>query len=92
MKSKKQKYIDVFENCDNFVDLGLHVAYYRKKAGMTQQCLADKLKISRSYLSRIESINRNQHFSFELLFSICKILNVEPRYFFIPLSDAGSKQ
>lgn len=92
MKSKKQKYIDVFENCDNFVDLGLHVAYYRKKAGLTQQRLADKLHIDRTYLCRIESINQNQHFSFELLFSICRILNVEPRYFFIPLPDAGSKQ
>ena len=92
MKSKKQKYIDVFENCDNFVDLGLHVAYYRKRAGMTQQGLADRLKISRCYLSRIESINRNQHFSFELFFSICRILDVEPRYFFIPLPDADYKQ
>lgn len=92
MKSKKQKYITRFENCDNFVDLGLHIAYYRKQVGMTQQRLADKLGIKRSYLSRIESINQNQHFSLELLFSICRILDVEPKYFFMPLPDADSKQ
>ena len=81
MKSKKQKYIEVFENCDYFVDLGLHIAYYHRRAGMTQQRLADELKITRPYLSRIESINRNQHFSFELFFNICRILDVEPEYF-----------
>ena len=91
MKSKKQKYIEVFENCDYFVDLGLHIAYYRRRAGMTQQRLADELKITRPYLSRIKSINRNQHFSFELFFSICKILDVPPKYFFEPFPKANTK-
>ena len=91
MKSKKHKYITHFETCDNFVDLGLHIAYYRRQAGLTQQKLADMLGIGRSYLSRIESINQNQHFSFELFFSICRVLDVEPKYFFMPLSGPGSK-
>lgn len=44
MESKEQKYLSIFENCDNFVDLGRHVAYYRKLAGLTQ------LKLSNLYL------------------------------------------
>lgn len=89
MKSTEQKYIEVFENCDSFVDLGLHIAYYRKKADMSQPYLADRLGISRSYLSRIESVNRNQHFSFDLFFNICRVLEVEPKYFFMPLPDGN---
>ena len=64
MKSKKQKYLSIFENCDNFVDLGRHVAYYRRLAGLTQLKLSEKLKVSRSYLGRIEAAGMNQHFSF----------------------------
>lgn len=92
MVTKQEKYIVLFENCDYFLDLGLHVAFYRKRAGLTQQKLADKLHITRSYLSRIESPNQNQHFSFELFFSICRILNVPPRRFFEPFPNLDSKK
>lgn len=91
MEPEEQKYIDDFESSSDFVDLGLHIAYYRKRAGITQQKLADSLGVGRSYLSRIESPNQYQHFSFELFFSICRILDVEPKYFFIPLPGPGSR-
>ena len=91
MLSKHERYLVRFENCDYFVELGLHIAFYRKRAGLTQQELADKLCVSRSYVSRIESPNRNQHFSFELFFNICRILDVEPEYFFAPLPGPESK-
>lgn len=84
MLSKAERYLVNFENCDFFLDLGIHIAYYRKKNGITQQSLADELHITRSYLSCIESPNRNQHFSLELFFSIARVLNVEPKYFFEP--------
>lgn len=82
MKLKEHKHVENFNSNNDFVQLGLHIAYYRKKAGMTQQELADQLRIGRSYLSRIESPNQHQHFSFELFFSICRILDIEPKYFF----------
>lgn len=91
MISKQQKYLVAFENCDYFLELGVHIAFYRKKAGLTQQKLADKLYITRAYLSRIESPNICQHFSFELFFSICRILDVPPKCFFEPFPNPNSK-
>ena len=91
MKSEKEKYLTIFENCDSFVDLGRHVAYYRKQAGLTQLKLSRKLKVSRGYLGRIEAPGLNQHFSFELFFNICRTLDVAPEYFFMPLPGSGSK-
>lgn len=88
MLTKQEKYLITFENCDFFVDLGIHIAYFRKKAGLTQQKLADILHIKRTYLSRIESPNQNTHPSFELFFTICRVLNVPPKCFFEPLPDS----
>lgn len=90
MEQEKQKHIEDFDSNSDFVDLGLHIAYYRRRAGVTQQELADQLGVGWSYLSRIESPNQYQHFSFELFFSICRILYIEPKYFFIPLPGPGS--
>lgn len=92
MLSKEVKYLIAFETCDYFVDLGIHIAYYRKKAGFKQQELADRLHIDNTYLSRIESPNQNQHLSFELFFSICKILDVPPKCFFESLPKPNSKK
>lgn len=91
MQSKNQKYLTLFENCHSFVDLGRHVAYYRRLAGLTQLKLSKKVNVSRSYLGRIEAAGTNQHFSFELFFNICRALDVPPEYFFKPLPDCGSK-
>lgn len=92
MLSKEEKLLITFETCDYFVDLGIHISYYRKKVGFTQKELADKLHIDRTYLSRIESPSQNQHLSFELFFKICRILNVPPRCFFEPFPNPGSKK
>lgn len=87
MLTKEEKYLITFENCDYFIDLGIHIAYYRKKAGLTQQMLADRLHVKRSYITCIESPGQDAHISFELFFTICRILDVPPKYFFEPLPD-----
>ncbi len=74
-----------FENRDYYVDLGEHIAFYRKRANITQAQLASRVHITRSYLSRIENSNTSQSFSLELLFNISRELKVPPRYFFEPL-------
>lgn len=73
-----------FENRDYYVDLGEHISYYRKRANLTQQNLADRVNISRSYLSRIENTNYSQPFSLELLFNISRELDIPLQYFFKP--------
>lgn len=70
-----------FENRDKYIALGLNVAYYRKREGMTQEQLAEKAGISRSYLGEIEAPNMITNISLEVLFNISKALNIAPQKF-----------
>ena len=67
-----------FENKDYYIELGLNIAFYRKRAGMTQDMLAEKANLSRSHLSAIEAPNLIRPFSLEILFNIAHALGVEP--------------
>lgn len=67
-----------FENKDYYIELGLNIAFYRKRAGMTQDMLAEKANLSRSHLSAIEAPNIIRPFSLEILFNIARVLGVEP--------------
>ena len=67
-----------FENKDYYIELGLNIAFYRKRAGMTQDMLAEKAGMSRSHLSAIEAPNIIRSFSLEILFHIARALDVEP--------------
>lgn len=65
-----------FDNRDKYIALGLNVAYYRKRQGMTQEQLAERASISRSYISIIEAPNMVVNISLETLFNIAKALNM----------------
>ncbi len=67
-----------FENKDYYIELGLNIAFYRKRAGMTQDILAERANLSRSHLSAIEAPNIIRPFSLEVLFNIARALGVEP--------------
>ena len=67
-----------FENKDYYIELGLNIAFYRKRAGLTQDMLAEKAGLSRSHLSAIEAPNLIRSFSLEILFHIARALDVEP--------------
>ncbi len=73
-----------FENRDLYVDLGEHIAFYRKRANLTQKELSERINISRAYLSRIETPNASQSFSLEILFNISRELKIPLKYFFEP--------
>lgn len=87
MKNNQQKIFPDFENRDFYLDLGEHIAFYRKRAKLTQQELANRIDVTRCYLSRIESANMVQSFSLEILFNISRILDVPVVYFFEPLPE-----
>ena len=57
-----------------YKEVGLKIAYYRKKKGYTQTQLAEMIGISSNYLSLIERGNKGQSYSMETLFKIigCK--------------------
>jgi len=61
---------------DKYKQIGVQIAYYRNQRGITQQELADKIGISKSYLSKIESPNTAKSFSLDVLFDLAHELNV----------------
>jgi len=81
--------IPTFENRDLYVELGEHIAFYRKRAHLTQKELSSRINISRAYLSRIETSNSSQSFSLEILFNISRELKVPLKYFFEPFPAPG---
>lgn len=67
-----------------FGDMALNIAYYRKKAGLTQEQLAEKVNISRTHMGRIESVNIKTTASYDALFAIADALNVPAYKFLMP--------
>lgn len=66
-------------------ELGFGIAYFRKKAGLSQQELADLVGISRQHLGAIEAPNMERPFSVELLFRLAAALSVDAKelFFFV---------
>ncbi|WP_432405569.1 helix-turn-helix domain-containing protein [Wukongibacter sp. M2B1] len=62
---------------DKYIMLGKNIKKYRKKLGLSQEDLADKMSISRSYLSKIEAPNYVKSFSIETLFLLAEALGVQ---------------
>ena len=60
--------------------LGLNIAYYRKIRNMSQNQLAEKINISRTHMSRIETAECAV--SLDVIFEICRILEIEAKQLF----------
>lgn len=66
-----------FENIDYYHTISLNLNHYRRCMGYTQAMLAEKVDLTSSYLSQIESINTVRSFSpesifFFILFTYCR--------------------
>ncbi len=59
---------------EQYKNLGLNVAYYRKLRGYTQEQLSEKLGIDRTHIGRIE--NANVGASLDIIFAVSKILEI----------------
>ena len=66
-----------FDNIDKLTEVGYNITYYRKRAGLTQEQLAEMIGISRSHLSAIEAPNVVRSFSIEVLFNIAEALKID---------------
>lgn len=75
--SKKDKH------SDEYIRLGLNIAYYRKLKGMTQLQLAEAINISRTHMSNIEAPNIPTSVSLDALFDIAEVLEIPMHKFFI---------
>ena len=63
---------------EKYVTLGLKIAYYRKKAGYTQEAFAEKIGKSVNFLGQIEGTGPSRGVSLETLFKIADVLGISP--------------
>ena len=63
---------------ERYITLGLKIAYYRKKAGYTQEAFAEKIGRSINFLSLVEGTGTVKGVSLETLFKIADVLNIPP--------------
>ena len=58
--------------------MGLRIAYYRKKAGYTQEVFAEKIGRSLNFLAQVEGTGTTRGVSLETLFKISEELGIQP--------------
>ena len=59
-----------------------NIRKYRRRAGLTQQELAELIDVSRNYVAQIEIISSNKFFTIHVLGKIADALNVDISKFF----------
>lgn len=70
------------KRANQYRQLGLTIAYYRKLRGLTQMQLAEYTNLSRTHISNLEAPNMPTSISLETLFDISEILDVPVSRFF----------
>lgn len=65
---------------EKYRQLGLNIAYYRKRKNLSQIQLAEIVNISRTHMSRIETADCAV--SLDVVFDICDALSVPPSKLF----------
>ena len=56
--------------------LGLKIAYYRKRAGYTQEVFAEKISKSVNFLAQVEGTGTTRGVSLETLFKMAAVLQI----------------
>lgn len=63
---------------ERYITMGLKIAYYRKKVGLTQEALADKINMSTNFIGQVEGTGTVRGVSLETLFKIADVLKIPP--------------
>ena len=66
----------VTEYPERYRILGLKIAYYRKKAGYTQEVFAEKINRSVNFLAKVEGTGTTRGVSLETLFKMAEVLQI----------------
>lgn len=74
-------------NDERYRQIAKRIVHYRIRKGLSQDELADKIGISKSYLSKIEAPNSTKAYSLDVLFAIADGLEIDVVNFFIPIED-----
>jgi DNA-binding XRE family transcriptional regulator len=65
------------KHMEEFRQLSLNIAHYRKRQGLTQHELAEAIGISHNHMAQIEAPNITRAFSIKILFDISNVLKVK---------------
>ena len=63
---------------EKYTTLGFKIAYYRKKAGYTQEAFAELIGRSVNFLAQVEGTGTVRGISLETLFKIADTLHLPP--------------
>lgn len=63
---------------EKYITLGLKIAYYRKKAGFTQESFAEEIGKSVNFIAQVEGTGTIRGVSLETLFKMASCLNISP--------------
>lgn len=63
---------------EQYIQIGLNIAYFRKLRGLTQLQLAEAVNLSRTHISNIEAPNMVTSLSLEKLLDIADALDINP--------------
>ena len=66
------------EYAERYITMGLKIAYYRKKAGYTQEVFAEKIGKSVNFMSQVERTGTVRGVSLETLFKMADVLGIPP--------------
>ena len=66
---------------EQYRQIGLKIAYYRKLRGLTQEELAEQVGLTPAYISHLEAPNISKALSLDTLFDIAAVLDVAPQKF-----------
>lgn len=68
---------------ENYRQIGLKIAYFRKLRGLTQEELAEQTGLTPAFIGHLEAPNILKALSLDTLFDIAAVLHVDPYKFFI---------
>ena len=66
------------EYAERYITMGLKIAYYRKKAGYTQETFAEAIGKSLNFLAQVEGTGTVRGISLETLFKMADVLHIPP--------------
>ena len=66
---------------EQYRQIGLKMAYYRKLRGLTQEELAEQVGLTPAYIGHLEAPNISKALSLDTLFDIAAVLDVAPQKF-----------
>ena len=66
---------------EQYRQIGLKIAYYRKLRGLTQEELAEQVGLTPAYIGHLEAPNISKALSLDTLFDIAVALDVAPQKF-----------